>query len=406
MGDRRTVLRNARIVTPDGVIHGGLEVSGVRIAAIRAGAAAGAEAGTAGTDPTAGAEAGTAGIDPGGGASDDLAAGWVLPGFVDIHVHGGGGSTYTTGDPDQARQTAAFHLRHGTTTSLASLVSSGPELLLDATVALAPLVADGVVAGIHHEGPYLARTRCGAQNPATLRDPDLAELSRLLEAADGGLRMVTIAPELPGALHAISWLSERGVTVAVGHTDATYAQTMDGIRAGATVGTHLFNGMRPPHHREPGPVYALLGARQAVCELIADGTHLHDATLRFAADVAGPARAALVTDAMAAAGMPDGQYELGGQPVTVADGVARLGSSEQEPGSIAGSSLTMDAALRRAVAAGISLVDAATMAATTPARTVGLDDRGALVAGKRADLVVFDDDLRVRRVMRAGQWVA
>ncbi|HEX2416831.1 MAG TPA: N-acetylglucosamine-6-phosphate deacetylase [Micromonosporaceae bacterium] len=367
-------LRNARIVTPEGVVAGSVTVAGDQIVGITPG--------------------------PSTSGGEDLAGGWLIPGFVDIHVHGGGGASYTTGDPGQARAAADFHLRHGTTTTLASLVTSPLDLMHHATVQLAPLVAEGVIAGIHYEGPYLSKVRCGAQNPDHLRVPDIAELSALLATAPGAVRMVTIAPELPGAVAAIEWLVARGVTVAIGHTDATYQQTLAGVTAGASVGTHVFNGMRPPHHREPGPVYALLGSPGVVCELIADGVHLHDGTLRFAAGVTGPDRAALITDAMAAAGMADGQYELGGQPVAVSNGVARLADS----GAIAGSTLTMDRALRRTVAAGVSIVDAVTMTATTPSRLLGLRDRGVIAPGNRADLVILDADLRVRMVMRDGQW--
>ncbi|MFY1696324.1 N-acetylglucosamine-6-phosphate deacetylase [Solwaraspora sp. WMMA2101] len=327
--------------------------------------------------------------------------GWLVPGFVDPHNHGGGGHTFTTGDADAARQAAAFHLAHGTTTLLASLVSSPVELMHQAVRAYAPLVADGTLAGLHFEGPYLSVVRCGAQNPAYLRDPEPAELAGLLDLAAGTLRMVTLAPERAGALAAITRLVDAGVVAAIGHTDATYDQTRAAIDAGATAGTHVFNGMRPPHHREPGPVFALLGDDRVTCELIADGVHLHDGTLTFAASVAGPDRVALITDAMAAAGMPDGGYELGGQSVTVTDAVARL----TRDSSIAGSTLTMDAALRRAVTAGIGIVNAVRMTATTPARLLGLAGSvGALAPGLRADLVELDDDLRVRRVMRAGVW--
>jgi N-acetylglucosamine-6-phosphate deacetylase len=365
-------LRNARIVTPDGVLTGSVTVTGDRITHVGSG----------------------------GSTGEDLDGAWLVPGFVDIHVHGGGGATYTTGDPDQARAAAEFHLGHGTTTTLASLVTSPPQLLRDATARLAPLVTEGVIAGIHYEGPYLSAVRCGAQNPDFLRAPDPAELTALLQIAPGAVRMVTVAPELPGALDVIERLAGQGVTVAIGHTDATYQQTLAGVAAGARVGTHVFNGMRPPHHREPGPVYALLGAPGVVCEFIADGVHLHDGTLRFATRVTGPDRATLITDAMAATGMADGEYELGGQPVTVAGGVARLSDS----GAIAGSTLTMDAALRQTVGAGVSMVDAVTMAATTPARVLGLADRGAIAPGNLADLVVLDAELRVLTVMRAGQW--
>jgi N-acetylglucosamine-6-phosphate deacetylase len=335
-------------------------------------------------------------------AADDVPDDIVVPGFVDLHCHGGGGHVYTTGSVDSARAAAAFHLRHGTTTTLASLVSSPFELMRDATEAFAPLVADGVIAGVHFEGPYLSAVRCGAQNPAYLRPPSLSELTELVRVGAGAVRMVTIAPELPGALEAIRFLTGRGVIAALGHTDATYDQALAGVAAGGTVGTHVFNGMRPPHHREPGPVVACLDSPRIVCELIADGTHLHDGMLAFAARSAGPDRTALITDAMDAAGMPDGTYTLGGQTVIVTDRVARL----ERDGSIAGSTLTMDAALRRVVGAGIPLADAALMAATTPARALGLQDEvGALEAGLRADLVVLSPELQVRRVMRAGAWI-
>jgi N-acetylglucosamine-6-phosphate deacetylase len=358
-----------RVVTPSGVIEQGyVEVDGPSVTAVEV-----------------------------GGAGGDM---WIVPGFVDIHTHGGGGHTFTTGDPEAARGAADFHLRHGTTTLLASLVSSPFELMRDATLAFAPLLAEGVLAGVHYEGPYLSQIRCGAQNPAFLRDPSVDELAELL--ALGGVRMVTIAPERPGALDAIKLLVSHGVVAAIGHTDATYDETLAAVAAGATVGTHVFNGMRPPHHREPGPVFALLGAPGVVCELVADGIHLHDGTLAFAATVTGPDRAALITDAMAAAGMADGEYELGGQTVVVADRVARL----TRDGSIAGSTLTMDAALRQAVHAGVSIVDAARMASTTPARAIGLAGAlGALTPGLRADLVLLDPDLHVQRVMREGTWL-
>ena len=327
---------------------------------------------------------------------------WIVPGFVDMHTHGGGGHTFTTGDAASAREAAGFHLRHGTTTLLASLVSSPLALMREATAAYRPLVESGVLAGIHFEGPYLSADRCGAQNPEFLRDPSTDELAELIELGGGAVRMVTLAPERDGALEAIKLLVARGVVAAVGHTDATWAQTRAAVDAGASVGTHLFNGMRPVHHREPGPVVALLDAPNVICELVADGVHLHDGMLTFAASTAGPERTALITDAMAAAGMPDGEYELGGQAVTVADGVARL----SRDGAIAGSTLTMDAALRHAVAAGVALPDACRMVATTPARAIGLGDQvGALQAGLRADLVVLDDELDVVRVMRAGAWL-
>lgn len=371
-----------RVVTPDGVVRGCVRVDGERIAEVV----------------------------PGDVDSDR----WLLPGFVDIHTHGGGGHDLSTGDAAAARAAAAYHLRHGTTTMLASLVSAPPAALRAAVVAYLPLVADGTLAGVHLEGPYLSPARRGAHRGDFLRDPSRAELADLLAAGAGTVRMVTLAPEREGALDAIALLAARGVVAAVGHTDATYEQTAAAVAAGATVATHLCNAMRPVRHRDPGPVPALLTAPTVVCELIADGVHLHDGMLRLAATTAGPDRVALVTDAVAAAGAPDGEYELGGRPVVVSGGVARLARRDagERPGEagglgpLAGSTTTMDAALRRVVAAGVPLVDAARMAATTPARAVGLRDRvGALLPGLRADLVELDADLRVRRVMRAGAWV-
>ncbi|HEY9482539.1 MAG TPA: amidohydrolase family protein, partial [Micromonosporaceae bacterium] len=341
-----------RIVTPDGIIEGRLRIERDRITSLH----------------------------PGPVPAD---APWLVPGFVDMHVHGGGGHTFTTGDAAAARSAAAFHLAHGTTTLLASLVSGPHDLMLSATTAYAPLVDEGVLGGIHFEGPYLARALCGAQNPEFLREPSTAELGVLIDGGDGAVRMVTLAPELPGAHDVIRLLVERNVVAAIGHTDATYRQVADAIEEGATVGTHVFNGMRPPHHRAPGPAYALLGTPGVTCEFVADGVHLADETLEFAFRVVGGSRAALITDAIAAAGMTDGTYELGGQPVIVADRVARLASSGGgEPGSIAGSTLTMDTAFRRALRITGSIVTAARAAATTPARALGFANRGALVAGQ------------------------
>jgi N-acetylglucosamine-6-phosphate deacetylase len=369
-----TQVLRGRVVTPTGVIEDGL----VRIADGRIGDVAPAGRSRAGTS-----------------------AAWILPGFVDLHVHGGGGHTFTTGDPDQAAGAIAFHRSHGTTTTLASLVTSSPEDTRRAAADLASLVHQGELAGVHLEGPYLAPGRCGAQNPAYLRDADSDEIADLLTL--GVVRVVTVAPEVPGALAAIRQLAARGVVPAIGHTDATYEQTRAAIEVGARLATHLCNAMRPVHHREPGPIVALLDAPEVVCEQIADGVHLHDGMLRHVAHAAGPDRVALVTDAMAAAGMDDGEFELAGLAVTVRGGVARLAGD----GTIAGSTLTMDAAVRRAVHSGLPIEDAARMAATTPARVLGLDgELGAIAAGLRADLVLLDEELRVTGVLRNGANVA
>ena len=195
------------------------------------------------------------------------------------------------------------------------------------------------------------------------------------------------------------------MTVAVGHTDATADITAAAVDAGATHATHLFNGMRPFHHREPGPAGALLDRDEVTCEVIADGVHLHDIAIRLAARAAGPGRLVLITDAMAAAGMPDGSYRLGSARVNVTGGVARLAAGD-EPGAIAGSTATMAAVIRHAIAAGLPVTEAAAAASTTPARVLGLGDRtGALRAGLAADLVVCDEEFGLLAVMRHGEWL-
>jgi N-acetylglucosamine-6-phosphate deacetylase len=330
---------------------------------------------------------------------EDLGDVTVVPGFVDIHTHGGGGATYSTTDPEEARKAADFHARHGTTTTMASLVTAPLDELVSQTACLADLVTDGVIAGVHLEGPFLSAARCGAHEPSLLRDPVESDVAKVLSDA---VKMVTIAPELPSGLTAIRQVVEAGVVAALGHTDATYEEMVAGADAGATVATHLFNGMRPFHHRDPGPVGAALNDPRLLLEVINDGIHLDPQVVRVALAAAGTDRVALITDAMVATGMPDGRYTLGSLDVDVAGGVARLATGAH---SIAGSTLTMNVAYARAVKAGVSLVDASRMASTTPAQAFGWYTVGALEIGKRADLVVLDEEYAVRKVMRAGEWL-
>ncbi len=345
----RRLLAGGRVVTPGGVLDPGwMSLAGSVIDAIGPGGAAGA-----------------------GLPVTDLRGHWVLPGFVDMHVHGGGGASFTEGTAGDARRAAEFHRRHGSTTIVASLVTA-PLADLEARAAtLAGLADEGVIAGIHLEGPFLSAARCGAQDPRHMIPPDL-----------------TIA--------------------AVGHTDATADLTTAAVDAGATHATHLFNGMRPLHHREPGPVGALLDRDEVTCEVIADGVHLHDTAVRLVARAVGPGRLVLITDAMAAAGMPDGRYRLGSMHVDVAGGVARL-VGDREPGTagaIAGSTATMAGVVRHAIAAGLPVTGVAAAASANPARVLGLGDRtGALRPGLAADLVVCDEDFRLAAVMRHGEWL-
>lgn len=332
-------------------------------------------------------------------------SGTVLPGFVDTHVHGGGGGDFCTTDIDEARRVIAFHRACGTTTTFASLVTAEVDTLVAQLTTLAKLCHTGELAGIHLEGPYLSSAKCGAHEPALLHSPTPEEVERLIEAADGHLSMITIAPELPGALDAIDRLVAAGVTVAIGHTDSTRDQAALGLAGGARVATHLYNAMPALHHRTPGPVPLLITDPGVLVELITDGAHVHPDMLALAIHAAGPDRVALVTDAMVAAGMDDGDYRIGALEVNVDDGVARLVGPDGEPGSIAGSTLTMAAALAYVVdVVGVDLADAATMAATTPATWHGLGGRGAITPGARADLVVLTENLTVGAVMKSGRW--
>lgn len=336
--------------------------------------------------------------------------GILLPGLVDVHCHGGGGASFTLGDEVQVLSAAAHHLGQGTTSVVVSAVTDSPGRMVATVVAAAATAARGEVAAIHLEGPFLSSARCGAQDPRHLRAPDLGLARELLQAGQGHVRMMTLAPELPGADALIALLAEQQVVVAVGHTEADAATTSRALSVnGNGVATHLFNGMPPLHHRDPGPVAGALTAAargDARVELIADGVHLADDTVRMVFTLLGADRVVLVTDAMAAAGMPDGDYRVGPQDVTVADGVARLRGEDTQM-SIAGGTSRLVEVVRSCVRrSGVDLASAVASASTVPASVLGLaDEIGALRAGLRADVCVVDDDLRPQRVMRAGEWV-
>ncbi|MEV5700993.1 N-acetylglucosamine-6-phosphate deacetylase [Streptomyces anthocyanicus] len=370
------VLAGARVVLPTGTVDDGrVIVDGARIA------------------DTAPPQAETV----------DLAGHWVVPGFVDIHNHGGGGASFAGGTAEEILAGVETHRRHGTTTVVASAVTGDLDFLARHAGMLAELAQQGDIVGIHFEGPFISPCRKGAHDEQLLRDPDPAEVRKLVDAAHGHAKMMTLATELPGGLDSVRLLVEHGVIAAVGHTDATYEQTVQAIDAGATVATHLFNAMPPVGHRAPGPITALLEDERITVELINDGTHLHPAALQLAFHHAGADRVAFITDAMDAAGFGDGHYLLGPLEVEVADGVARL----VEGGSIAGSTLTLDRAFKRAVTVDrLPVGDVVAAISANPARLLGLEDRiGSLEPGKDADLVVLDDAFDLVGVMRRGEWV-
>lgn len=325
---------------------------------------------------------------------------WLAPGFVDIHNHGGGGAAFDDG-AEAIRTGMAMHTLHGTTRFVLSLVTAPLPALESGVRGIAELTrADPRILGSHLEGPFLDPGHKGAHDPALLRNATPDAVERLLQAADGTLRQVTLAPELDGGMDAVRRFSSAGVAVAVGHTNADYAQTRAAFDTGASILTHAFNGMNGIHHRAPGPVAAATGTTGVTIEIVNDGIHVHPEVVRLT--MAGaPGRVALVTDAMAAAGFGDGEYGLGSLSVTVVDGVARL----TDGGSIAGSTLTLDDALRRAVRqVGVDLPTAVQALTEVPARAVGRGaDLGRLAPGYAADAVLLDADLAVSAVWAGGE---
>jgi N-acetylglucosamine-6-phosphate deacetylase len=333
--------------------------------------------------------------------ADEHVAGTVIPGYVDVHSHGGGGASFVTEDPDAARQALAAHRRLGVTTMVASLVTGSLPDLKRQVACLAGLVESGELAGIHLEGPWLAEEYKGAHPPKLLTDPQPVEVAELLDAGRGAVKMVTIAPERAGAMDSIRLMAARGVVAAVGHTNADFDTARAAIEAGATGATHLFNAMVPLRHREPGPVLALWEDRRVYLELIMDGVHVRPELVAFVA-ASTPDRVVLVTDAMAAAASEDGDYVLGELPVEVRGGVARIAGTD----TIAGSTLTLDRAVRNAVAAGVPFVRAVRSATQIPADYLSLPEVGRLAVGKRADLAVLGAGLAVVRVMQRGSWLS
>lgn len=333
------------------------------------------------------------------GPAEATLAGIVAPGYVDVHSHGGGGASFVTEDPERALVATRAHRRVGTTSMVASLVTGALPDLHRQIAALADLVEAGELLGIHLEGPWLSEKYKGAHQPRLLADPDPSAVAALLDTGRGTVKMATIAPERAGALESIRLMTSRGCLAAVGHTNADYETTRAAIDAGARGATHLFNAMPGIKHRAPGPVLALWQDERVTLELVMDGVHVRPELVAWVMATAG-GRVALVTDAMAAAAGDDGDYLLGDLAVEVRDGVARLAGQE----TIAGSTLTLDRAVRTAVAAGVGVIPALRAASTVPAAYLGLGDVGVIEPGRRADLVVLDDNLAVTGVLWRGDW--
>ncbi|HDS0924145.1 TPA: N-acetylglucosamine-6-phosphate deacetylase [Stenotrophomonas maltophilia] len=377
----KTVLRNARILTADGFRDDlAVVIEAGRITALMSDAA-----------PQLGSAA----------EQVDLGGGWLLPGFIDAQVNGGGGVLFNnTPDVESLRTLAAAHRRFGTTALLPTLISDDVQVMRKAIDATRQAIADGVpgVIGIHLEGPYIAPARKGTHDANKFRVPDADEIA-MAASLDNGVTLLTLAPErVP--LDSIRALVERGVIVAAGHTAATYEEARAGLDAGIRGFTHLYNAMSPLTGREPGAVGAALEDRGSWVGIIADGVHVHPASLRVALATKPQGKVMLVTDAMPPVGADNPSYELYGEVITAVDGVVRNAA-----GSLAGSALDMATAVRNTVQLlGLSLEEAARMASRYPAQFLNVDDRlGEIAEGYQADLVLLDEALQVRATWIAGQ---
>ena len=374
------VLAGARVLTPDEEIaEGSVIVEDGRIAEV-----------AAGLSPPASAEV------------VDLRGLTLAPGFIDIHVHGGGGFSLATGDAEELRSYARWVVAHGVTSFVASIVGEMPEESETALRAIAEAGSAGGGAellGAHLEGPFVSPQRRGALPEGWLSPPDAVLLERLLEAAGGRLRLITLAPELPGAAALLEQAARAGCVVAVGHSDATYREARDAFARGARHLTHAFNAMRPFHHREPGPLGAALDAQGVSVELIADGVHVHSAAARMVVRAKGVEGVVLVTDGVPPAGLSEGSFRIGGRGARLAEGRIAL-----PDGTIAGSAATMARVVRHVVGEGIATAaQAARMASTVPAGVLGLGERkGRIARGYDADLVALDSELNVARTWVAG----
>ena len=331
----------------------------------------------------------------------------VVPGFMDTHVHGGSGYDVMDGTVEALRTIAAYHARFGTTSMVATTTTESLDRIIQAVRATRTVIEGGTggaeVLGIHLEGPYINPERSGAQNLEHVRSPSLSEFKRILEESANRVRIVTLAPEIKGAVEFIAALKNSGVVLSAGHSNASYADMFSAIDAGITHITHVFNGMREFHHREPGIVGVALTCEELTVSMIADGVHLHPNVIELLFKTKGVDNIILITDAIRAAGMSDGTYELGGLHVKVKSGVCRLAS-----GTLAGSTLTMNMAVKNMIDfLDIPLSDALKMASTNAAKIIGFaDSKGSLEEGKDADIAILDGDFNVKSTIVKGRIIA
>jgi N-acetylglucosamine-6-phosphate deacetylase len=341
------------------------------------------------------------------GATEISAAGQIaIPGFIDVHIHGAGGHDVMEGTGEAMSTVARTLARHGTTSFVATTVTASPDDTCRSVEGIARYITQqfetlqpkAEVLGVHYEGPFINKARRGVHPAEWVQLPSAELLQRFLHAAAGKARILTIAPELLGAVPCIHAAREAGVVVAMGHTDATYEQARAGIAQGARHAVHVYNAMRPFSHRDSGVIGAVLTSPEVTAELIADGIHVEEAAMRLLLQAKGTGCVILISDGLSATGMPDGKYMLGNLEVTVVGGVCR-----NAEGKLAGSTLTLDRALRNVVGLGISLPDAVRMLTANPAKLLGIEfKKGALRVGADADIVTLDENLQVANVWTRG----
>ena len=331
---------------------------------------------------------------------------FVVPGYIDIHLHGGGGYDFMDGNYQAIQQIALTHVRFGTTSLLSTTMTATEGQIIQSLKSIREAKLKGTggaeILGVNLEGPYINPEKKGAQKEEDIREPSIEEFTKFKQASGDLIRLVTIAPEIPGAIDFIKYLYKQGIIASVGHTNATYVQTQAGIQAGLSHVTHTFNAMRELHHREPGVVGAALTSPELTVEVIADGIHIHPIVLKILTKIKEGEKVVLITDAMRAAGLKEGTYDLGGQEVIVTKGQARLKDE-----TLAGSVLTMDKAVKNMVnKIGIQLPKAIQMASFNPARSIGIDDKkGSLEPGKDADIVILNKNLETELTIVAGKIV-
>jgi N-acetylglucosamine-6-phosphate deacetylase len=343
----------------------------------------------------------------------DVQGGLLVPGFIDIHVHGGGGYDCMTGTTEAVIGMSQYHASFGTTSIVPTTLTASQDQLEQVVKAIAASchteeqAVGADILGIHLEGPFLNPIRCGAQNSNQMRLPAREELEAYINHSNQHIRLITIAPEMQGAEEVIRYAVSRGITVSIGHTDASYEQVKQAVEWGATHVTHLFNGMRPLHHREPGTAGTALLLDDLMVEVICDGVHVHSELLPLIYKQKSKDRVVFITDSIAAAGLPCGDYELAGLPVRTEEKQVRLINEDGSLGNLAGSSLTMLESLRNGLAfSNLSLLELLPSLTMNPAKQIGVQNhKGSIEIGKDADLLLLDDQLELKAAYVRGSKV-